>query len=393
LTFILDAVRTPRARAKISKGALSAVHPQELFAQLLRALERRGSFDPAEVDDVAVGCVSQVGDQGANIGRCAVLAAGWPHTVSALSLERMCGSGLQAVHVGAGAIAAGAADLVVAGGVESMSRVPMGADGGGLDGNNARLRARVPQVPQGVSADLIATIEGHARAQLDAIGLRSQQRAARAVSEGRFDRSLVPVVDPETGATILDRDDTPRPDTTAAGLASLPPAFATLGAMFPEHRAQPLHTAGTSSAIADGAAAVVLASASYVERHGLRPRARIRAMATVGSDPLLMLTGPPPASRGALRRAGMKPSDVDLWEVNEAFAVVVLHTIRELGLDPDRVNPNGGAIALGHPLGATGAMLLGTALDELERTDSATAVVTLCIGGGQGIATVLERVA
>jgi acetyl-CoA C-acetyltransferase len=339
LTFILDAVRTPRARAKISKGALAGVHPQELFAQVLRALERRGSVDPVAVDDVAVGCVSQVGDQGANIGRAAVLAAGWPHTVSALSLDRMCGSGLQAVHVGAGAIAAGAADLIVAGGVESMSRVPMGADGGGLDGNNQRLRAAVPQVPQGVSADLIATIEGYAREQLDAIGLRSQHRAARATREGRFARSLVPVVDPDTGATLLDSDDTPRPDTTASALAALPPAFAALGEAFrdqlaaarPNHPVRPLHTAGTSSVIADGAAAVVLASASYVRERGLRPRARIRAMATVGSDPLLMLTGPAPASRAALRRAGLNPSDVDVWEINEAFAVVVLHTIRELG--------------------------------------------------------------
>ena len=392
MTFILDAVRTPRARAKVGKGALARVHPQELFAQMLRALERRGSVHPADVDDVVVGCVSQVGDQGANIGRCAVLAAGWPHTVPGVSLDRLCGSGLQAVHVGAGAIAAGAADLVVAGGVESMSRVPMGADGGGLDGNHPRLRAAVRQVPQGISADLIASIEGYERRDLDAIGLRSQQSAARAVSEGRFTRSLVPVVDPDTGAVLLDRDDTPRPDTTEAGLAALPPAFAALGAAFPDDRVRHLHTAGTSSAIADGAAAVVLASETYVNEHRVRPRARIRAMATVGSDPTLMLTGPPPASRAALRRAGMQPADVDLWEVNEAFAVVVLHTARALGIDLDRVNPNGGAIALGHPLGATGAMLLGTALDELERTGASTAVVTLCIGGGQGIATVLERV-
>jgi acetyl-CoA C-acetyltransferase len=371
-------------------------------------LERRGSLDPRQVDDVVVGCVSQVGEQGANVGRCAVLAAGWPHTVPAVSLDRMCGSSLQAIHFGAGAIAAGAADLVVAGGVESMSRVPMGADGGGLDGLNLHLRANVPQVPQGISADLIASIEGYERDELDDVGVRSQRAAARAEEEGRFARSLVPVLDPETAQVLLDRDDTPRPSTTIADLASLPPAFVALGATvataggetfddlahraFPNGTLRHLHTAGTSSGLADGAAAVVLASERYVTEHRVRPRARIRAMATVGSDPLFMLTGPPPASRAALRRAGMELSDVDLWEVNEAFAVVVLHTIRSLDLDPARVNPNGGAIALGHPLGATGAMLLGTALDELERTDRQTAVITMCIGGGQGIATVLERI-
>jgi len=276
--FVLDAVRTPRARAKPRGGALAGIHPQELFAQILRALERRGSVNPAEVDDVVVGCVSQVGDQGSNIGRCAVLAAGWPHAVPAVSLDRLCGSGLQAVHFGAGAIAAGAADLIVAGGVESMSRVPMGADGGGLDGNNLLLRAEVPQIPQGISADLIATIEGYKREHLDAVGLRSQRGAARAMSEARFARSLAPVVHPDTGVVLLDRDDTPRPATTEADLASLPPAFAALGsAVAGVHgetldqlaerglsggRLRHLHTAGTSSGIADGAAAVVLASES-----------------------------------------------------------------------------------------------------------------------------------
>ncbi|SEU13109.1 acetyl-CoA C-acetyltransferase [Stigmatella erecta] len=406
--YVLDAVRTPRGRGKAGKGALSGIHPQELFAQVLQALQARDRFDARSVDDVMVGIVSQVGEQGANLARNAVLAAGWPQEVSAVSLNRFCGSGLQAIHFGAMGVGSGAMDLAVAGGVESMSRVPMGADGGGQDGDNTHLRERIFQVPQGISADLIATLEGFSREQLDAVALRSQQNAARAIEEGRFSQSLFAVKDPFTGAVVLERDEFPRPDTTAAGLAALKPAFTALGetavgpqgetldqlalAVYPRAKAiHHLHTAGNSSGIVDGAAAVVLASERYVREKGLRPRARIRAMATLGTEPVLMLTAPAPVSEKALRLAGMKARDIDLWEINEAFSGVVLQTIRALDIDPDRVNVNGGSIALGHPLGATGAMLFGTALDELERTGKQTALITMCIGGGQGIATILER--
>ena len=407
-SYILDAARTPRGRGKTGKGALSGVHPQEIFAQVLRGLVKRGGLDPRLVDDVVVGCVSQSGEQGANISRNSVLAAGWPIEVSAVSLNRFCGSGQQSVSFAAMGVGSGAQDLVVAGGVESMGRVPMGSDGGGVDGQNIELRKRFFQVPQGISADLIATMEGYSREQLDEIALRSQRRATQAIEEGRFARSLVPVIDEATGKTLIATDESPRADTTAEGLASLKPAFVQMGATpvgpngetldqlalaaFPAVKAiDHLHSAGNSSGLADGAAAVVLASEKYVREHSVKPRARVRAVATVGSDPILMLTGPAPASEKALRLAGMKASDIDLWEINEAFAAVVLQTMRKLGLDPERVNVNGGAIALGHPLGATGAMLLGTALDELERSNKQTALITMCIGGGQGIATILER--
>lgn len=408
-SFIVDAVRTPRGRGKAGKGALSGIHPQELLAQVLNALSNDRGVTSDDVGDVIIGCVSEVGEQGANIARNAVLAAGWPIGVSAVSLNRFCGSGLQSINFGAMAIASGALDLVVAGGVESMSRVPMGSDGGGQDGGNVRLRDRFFQIPQGISADLIATLERIARDDLDRFALGSQQKAAIAIEERRFERSLVSVVDPTTGEPILESDEMPRPGTTLDGLTALPPAFVDLGAApvgpagetldeiallaFPEAGSVGhVHTAGNSSGIVDGAAVVALASEQYCRDRGLRPRARIRAMATVGSDPILMLTGPAPASEKALRAAGMRVGDIDLWEINEAFAVVVLQTMRALDIDPDRVNVNGGAIALGHPLGATGAMLLGTALDELERTDKQTALVTMCIGGGQGIATIIERV-
>ncbi|OJY22240.1 MAG: acetyl-CoA acetyltransferase [Myxococcales bacterium 68-20] len=408
-SYVIDAVRTPRGRGKAGKGALSGVHPQELVAQLLNRLQQRGGFEPKRVDDVILGIVSQVGEQGANLARNAVLAAGWPNEVPGVSLNRFCASGLQAVHFGAMGVASGAMDLVVAGGVESMSRVPMGADGGGTDGGNVRLRERVFQVPQGISADLIATLEGFTREEIDGVALRSQANAARAIEEGRFAKSLVPVVDPNTGTLLLERDEFPRPDTTAAGLAALNPSFVSFGeavvgpngetldgialAAYPQAGAiRHVHTAGNSSGIVDGAGAVLLASERYVREGGVKPRAKIRAMTTVGTEPLLMLTGPAPASEKALRIAGMTARDIDLWEINEAFAAVVLQTTRALGIDAERVNVNGGAIALGHPLGATGAMLLGTALDELERRDAQTALVTMCVGGGQGIATILERI-
>ncbi len=408
-SYVVGAVRTPRGRGKAGKGAISSVHPQELFAQTLVHLAKAASIDPRHVDDVIAGIVSQVGEQGANLARNAVLAAGFPQEVSAVSLNRFCGSGLQAVAFGAMAVASGAMNLVFAGGVESMSRVPMGADGGGQDGGNAHLRERIFQVPQGISADLIATREGFSRETLDAFALGSQKRAARAIEEKRFAKSLFAVMDPSSGKVLLERDEYPRPDTTKEALAALPAAFTGLGAMAVGPRGETLdalalaaypdvpsiqhvHTAGNSSGIVDGAAAVAIASEAYVKAQGITPRARIRSVATVGSEPVIMLTAPAKVSEKALRLAGMTAKDVDLWEINEAFAAVVLDTVRKLDIDPERVNVNGGSIALGHPLGATGAMLLGTALDELERSNRSTALVTLCIGGGQGIAVVLERV-
>jgi acetyl-CoA C-acetyltransferase len=405
--YIIDAVRTPRGRGKPGKGALSGVHPQELAAQTLRAIADRTGVNPAEIDDVVLGTVTQVREQGGNIARQAVLAADWPITVPAMTVTRVCGSGLQAITFAAMGIMSGVQRAVVAGGVESMSRVPMGSDDAGKDAGNVRLRERIWQVPQGISADLIATIEGFSREDVDAFALRSQQNAALAIAEQRFARSLVPVVDPSTGCVFLDREEFPRP-TSATGLAALPASFEAIGngvegpngetldqiamLQYPEaRRIRHVHTAGNSSGIADGAVAVLIASADFASAHGLVPRARIRAMAVAADDPVIMLTAPTPASRKALATAGMSVRDIDLWEINEAFAAVPLKTIRDLDLDPDRVNVNGGAIALGHPLGATGAILIGTALDELERRGDATALVTLCTAGGQGIAAIIER--
>jgi len=407
--LIIDAVRTPRGRGRAGKGGLSGVHPQSLLSQSLAQLARRTGVDKGDVDDVIAGVVSQAGEQGANLARNAVLGADWPLSTGGVSLNRFCGSGLQAVNFAAMGVASGAQDLVIAGGVESMSRQPMGSDGGGVDGNNLILRKTHFQVPQGISADLIATLDHMSRADLDAVALRSQRNAAAAIADGRFKKSLFAVVDPATGKVALEADEHPRPDTTAAGLAELQPAFVAFGAMpagpsgetldqialarYPQAGTiKHLHTAGNSSGIVDGAAAVLLASEDYARAHGLKPRARVRAMATIGAEPLIMLTAPAPASEKALRKAGMTAKDIDLWEINEAFAAVVLQTVRLLGIDMDRVNVNGGAIALGHPLGATGAILLGTALDELERRNLSTALITMCIGGGQGIATIIERV-
>ncbi|HEX9730391.1 MAG TPA: acetyl-CoA C-acetyltransferase [Thermoanaerobaculia bacterium] len=405
--LIIDAVRTPRGRGKKDKGALSHLHPQELFAQTLNQLAERVGLERADVEDVVVGCVTQAADQGANIARNSVLAALWPESVTGVTLNRFCGSGSQAVNFAAAGVMSGQQELVVAGGVESMSRVPIGADGAGLDGNNVRLREKVFQVPQGISADLIATLEGFTRDDVDRFAAESQRRAAAAQESGWFDRGLFPVRDPETGEVVLERDEHPRPGTTVETLAQLDPAFervaatpvdgTTLGRIaldrYPEAGAlRHVHTAGNSSGIVDGAAALAIASEDYARAHGLAGRARIRAMATAGAEPLIMLTAPTPASRKALAKAGMTVSDVDLWEINEAFAAIPLQTMRNLELDPARVNVNGGAIALGHPLGATGAMLLGTLLDELERRGLTTGLVTLCIGGGMGIATIIERI-
>jgi acetyl-CoA C-acetyltransferase len=407
--YIVDAVRTPRGKGKKGQGALTEIHPQELLAQTLHRLVERTGISAADVDDVITGCVSQVGDQGANIARNAVLAAGWPDSVSATTVHRFCGSGLQAVSFAAFGVMSGAQQLVVAGGVESMSRLPLGADSAGTDGGNLKLRERVVQVPQGISADLIATLEGFTRDDVDAFALESQRRAGIAQAECRFSTSVCPVRDPWTGAVVLEKDEYLRPTTTKEALSGLKPAFVELGRMpvgpggetldaialarYPEAKEiRHVHTAGNSSGIVDGAAAVLLASQTYADAHGLTKRGRVRAAATVGSEPLIMLTAPAEASRKALAMAGMTAADVDLWEINEAFATVPMQTMRALGIDHARVNVNGGSIALGHPLGATGAMLLGTALDELERRGLATAVITLCIGGGQGIAMVIERV-
>ena len=408
--WILDSVRTPRGRGKKDKGALSGIHPQELFAQTLEKLVERTGFERADVEDVVVGCVSQVSEQGANIARNAVLAAGWPEIVTGVTLNRFCGSGCQAVNFAAAGVMSGQQELVVGGGVESMSRVPMGSDQAGMDGNNLRLREQVHQVPQGISADLIATLEGFSRDDVDRYAAESQRRAGVAIEEGRFDRSLFPAIDPETGEAVLERDEHPRPGTTAESLGELDAVFVRMGAApangngktldqvalekYPQagEAIQHVHTAGNSSGIVDGAAAVLVGSSDYAKAHGLKPRARVRAMATAGAEPLIMLTAPTPASQRALAKAGMEASDIDLWEINEAFAAIPLQTMRNLGIDHDRVNVNGGAIALGHPLGATGAVLLGTLVDELERRDLTTGLVTLCIGGGMGIATIVERI-
>ena len=408
VAYIIDAVRTPRGRGKAGKGALSGIHPQELLAQTLNHLAQRNSLRKEDVEDVIVGCVSQVKEQGACIARNAILAAEWPETVTGVTLNRFCGSGLQAVNFAAMGVMSGQQDLVIGGGVESMSRVPMGSDEAMIDGLNLKLRKRLFQVPQGISADLIATIDGTTREELDKFALKSQQNAGRAIEEKRFAKSLFPVVD-DDGKVVLEKDEHPRPSTTLESLAGLDASFVAMGAApfgpngetldqlalshYPKVKEiKHLHHAGNSSGIVDGAAVTLLASEAYVEKSGLKPRAKIRAMATYGAEPVIMLTAPTPASEMALKKAGMVAKDIDLWEINEAFAVVPLNTIRRLGIDPARVNVNGGAIALGHPLGATGAALLGTALDELERSNKATALITLCIGGGMGIATIIERV-
>ncbi len=404
--WIIDAVRTPRGRGKKEVGALSETHPQELMATTLRALAERNPIDPKEVEDVIVGCVSQAGEQGACIARNSVLLAQWPHEVSGVTLNRFCGSGLQGVNFALMGVMSGMQDMAVGGGVESMSRQPMGSDGAGLDGLNADLSALHPMVPQGISADLIATLEGFTREQVDEFAVNSQNKAADAMESGRFQKSIVPVKDKD-GNVTLDRDEHPRPGTTMETLAGLNASFVELGAYAPNGsetfdemalRVYPqagkinhVHHAGNSSGIVDGAAAVLITSPEYARAHGLKPRARVISMATIGAEPVIMLTAPGPASRRAMSKAGMGVTDIDLWEINEAFAVVPMKTMRELEIDPAKVNVNGGAIALGHPIGATGAMLIGTLMDQLESTDQATGLATLCIGGGMGIATIIER--
>jgi acetyl-CoA C-acetyltransferase len=406
--YILDAVRTPRGKGK-SSGRLHEVHPHELLATCLKGLEKRVDFDPADVEDVVAGCVTEVGDQGGPIGRFAVLCAEWPSQVTGVSLNRYCGSGQQAANFAMMGCGSGFQDLAIGGGVESMSRVPMGSDKHGLDGHNPHLRELHPIVPQGISADLIATIEGFSRDDVDSYALESQRRCQVAREEGRFSKGIIPVAD-AGGDVVLDTDEFPRPATTLEGLNKLDPSFAGMGAYvkkgdtltFDEKARQRypqvdeinhVHHPGNSSGIVDGASAVLVASEKYVKEHSdVKPRARVRAMATCGDEPVIMLTAPAPASKVALAKAGMTWDDIDLFEVNEAFAAVVLKFLKESQVDPAKVNVNGGAIALGHPLGATGGMLIGTALDELERRDLNTALITMCIGGGMGIATIIERV-
>jgi acetyl-CoA C-acetyltransferase len=406
--WIVDAVRTPRGRGR-ADGALHGIHPQALFGLCLVALADRVGFDPVEIDDVIAGNGILRGEHGDDIARLSALLVGWPETVPGMTLNRFCGSGQQAITVAAMGVGSGAQDLVVAGGVESMSRWDVGVGASTIDGANPDLRAVAPTVPQGISADLIATLEGFSREDVDAFAVESQRRTAVALAEGRFDRSLVPVTDAAGGA-VLDHDEHPRPDTSLEGLAKLRPAFAEAGASgraegesltfdevcvkrYPEiDHVEHVHHAGNSSGVVDGAAAAVVASDRWVRAQGVSPRARVRATSAIGAEPVIMLTAPGPAAERCLAKAGMRVRDIDLWEINEAFAAVPLKTMRDLGLDPETVNVNGGAIALGHPIGATGAMLLGTVLDELERRDLTTGLVTMCTGGGMGTATIVERV-
>jgi acetyl-CoA C-acetyltransferase len=399
--FVYDAIRTPRGRGK-KDGSLHEVKPVDLVVGLLREiLERNPGLDPARVDDVVLGVVSPLGDQGGDIAKAAALAAGYPETVAGVQLNRFCASGLEAVNQAAMRVRSGFEDLILAGGVESMSRVPMGSDGGAW-AMDPRTALDTSFVPQGIGADLIATLEGWTREDVDAFAVESQSRAAKAQANGHFDRSLVPVRD-LNGLTVLDRDEHVRPGTTVESLAGLRPSFAGIGeqagfdsvALEKYHWVEEIdhvHHAGNSSGIVDGAALVAIGTEQVGVDLGLTPRARVLAAAVSGADPTIMLTGPAPASRKALAKAGLEPADIDLYEINEAFAAVAMRFMRDLDLPHEKVNVNGGAIAMGHPLGATGAMILGTLVDELERRDLRYGLATLCVGGGMGIATVVERV-
>ena len=396
--FVFDAIRTPRGRGKAS-GSLHEVKPITLLTGVLKELQKRHDLDTSQVDDVVMGCVTPVGEQGSCIAKTAALAAGWDFRASGVQLNRFCASGLEAVNMAAQKVRSGWEDLVVAGGVESMSRVPMGTDGGpwACDPETAFDTAFIPQ---GISADLIATLEGFSREQVDEFALRSQQRAGAARDSGRFKRSLVPVQD-ATGVVILDHDEFIRPQTTLEGLGALKLSFDKLGEMgfdavaiqrYPQvERIKHVHTPGNSSGIVDGAAAVLIGSEEKGKQLGLTPRARIVSVALSGADPTIMLTGPMPAARKALAKAKMPIEQIDLFEINEAFAVVPMKFMKEMHVAEEIVNVNGGSIAMGHPLGATGAMLLGTLIDELERRKLRFGLATLCVGGGMGIATIVER--
>ncbi len=398
--YIFDHVRSPRGRGK-ADGSLHAITPINLASQVLAALRDRNGLDTTLVDDVVLGCVAPVGEQGADIARIAALNADYAESVAGKQLNRFCSSGLEAINTAAAQIMSGQSDVVIGGGVESMSRVPMMSDGGAW-ATDPQVAYKTYFVPQGISADLIASKYGITREDLDRYSVESQKRAAHAWDHGWFDRSIVPIVD-HIGRVALARDEHMRPDATMESLGSLKPSFAMMGEQggfdavilqrYPEVESViHMHTPGNSSGIVDGAAAVLLGHAEAGKRMGLKPRARIRAFASIGSEPSIMLTGPAPATEKVLKRAGMNTADIDLFELNEAFAAVVLHYMDLLDIAHDRINVNGGAIAMGHPLGATGAMILGTVLDELERRDLATALVTLCIGGGMGTATIIERV-
>ncbi len=397
--FIYDAVRTPRGKGK-KDGSLHEVKPVDLLAGVLTALQQRHGFDTAAVDDVVMGVVSPIGEQGSVIAKVAALKAGWDWRCSGVQINRFCASGLEAVNMAAMKVASGWEDLVVAGGVESMSRVPIGSDGGAWAQDPATNSATL-FVPQGIGADLIATLEGFSRDDVDAYALESQRRATAARAEGRFKGSVVPVTD-FLGQTLLAEDEFIKPHTTLEGLASLKPAFEQLGAMgfdavalqrYPQvERIHHVHHAGNSSGIVDGATAVLVGSEAAGRTHGLVPRARVVSVALSGADPTIMLTGPMPAARKALAKAGMSIDQIDLFEVNEAFAAVPMKFMKELGVPHEKVNVNGGAIALGHPLGATGAMILGTLIDELHRRGLRYGLATLCVGGGMGIATIVERI-
>jgi len=397
--FIYDAVRTPRGRGK-KDGSLHEVTALELATQSLAAIRDRNRLDTAELDDVILGCVDPVGEQGADIARAAVLKAGFAQTVPGVQINRFCASGLEACNMAAGQIMAGQSDLAIGGGVEAMSRVPIGSSGGAWP-EDPSIAVPAYFVPQGISADLIATLDGFSRDDVDAFAVESQKRAANAWNKGYFKNSVVPVKDP-LGQTILERDEHMRPETTMQSLAALRPAFVEFGNFgfdavaiqrYPQvETINHVHHAGNSSGIVDGAAAVLMGTKDEGKRLGLKPRARVKAFASIGSEPCIMLTAPADVARKVLNRAGMKQEDIDLFEINEAFASVVLRFMREMKVPHDKLNVNGGAIALGHPLGATGAMILGTALDELERRNLKTALITLCIGAGMGTATIIERV-
>lgn len=397
--YIIDAIRTPRGKGK-KDGSLHEVKPISLLTTLLNELKDRHQLDTSKVDDIVLGCVTPIGDQGADIAKTAAIAAGWDNDVAGVQINRFCASGLEAVNLAAQKVRSGWEDVVVAGGVESMSRVPMGSDGGpwALD---PETNMACDFIPQGIGADLIATIDGYKRSDVDTFAADSQKKAAAAQANGYFDKSVIAVKD-KAGVTILAKDEFIKPTTTAEGLGKLNPSFAMMGQMgfdaialqkYPEvGTVNHVHHAGNSSGIVDGAAVVLIASEKAVKEQGLKPRAKVLSTALVGSDPTIMLTGPAPAARKALDKAGLSIDDIDLFEVNEAFAAVVMRFITELNVDPAKVNVNGGAIALGHPLGATGAMILGTLLDELERQGKKRGLATLCVGGGMGIATIIELV-
>ena len=397
--FIFDAIRSPRGKGK-PYGSLHEIKSIELLSTLFRAIQKRNNLDTAQVDDAIIGCVTPIGEQGADIAKAALLFADWDESVAGVQVNRFCASGLEAVNLAAMKIRSGWDDLVVAGGVECMSRVKMASDGGALL-NDPEVSTKVGHVPQGISADLIATIEGYDRERVDQYALQSQQRAIHALREGYFDNSVIPIHD-QNGILILEKDEYLRPSTTMDNLAQLTPAFQKIGAMgfdtvalrkYPfVEKVNHVHTAGNSSGIVDGASLLLIGNEAAGKKAGLKPRAKIISVGTVGSEPTIMLQGPAPCARKALDRIGLTAKDIQLWEMNEAFAAPVLKFQEEMNLNNEVVNVNGGAIALGHPLGATGAIILGTLLDEMERRDLSLGMATLCVGGGMGVSTIIERV-